>query len=147
MPVELPLRWEPLVALAGSGALFTQRQTQSSSSTSSPSSEESTEHRVIEFLLADRGNPASIASSIAFARENLRTTREVVPREAWQTLNGLHQYASSEADRAIGRRTRDRFLGRIVDDSRRLDGQIESTMTRAAPYRMWQLGRLIERAD
>ncbi len=143
MPMEVPLRWEPLVALAGGGALFSQRQSQSSAA----GPDESTEHRVIEFLLADRSNPGSVASSIAFARENLRTTREVVPREAWQTLNGLHQYASSEADRAIGRRSRDRFLGRVVDDSRRLDGQIESTKTRAAPYRMWQLGRLIERAD
>ena len=144
MPVELTLRWDPLVALAGSSALFTQRQTQG---TSGSVQEQSTEHRVIEFLLADRSNPGSVVSSIAFARENLRTTREVLPREAWQTLNQLHQYASSEADRAIGRRSRDRFLGRVVDDSRRIDGQIDSTMTRAAPYRMWQLGRFIERAD
>lgn len=132
MPTDLPLRWDPLVALVGSQPLV---------------GDERGEREVMEFLIADRSNPSSIVSSVANARENLRTTREVVPREGWYALNGLHQYVVSEADRAVGRRTRDRFLGRVVDDSRRLDGVLESTMTRAHPYRMWRLGRLIERAD
>ena len=42
---------------------------------------------------------------------------------------------------------RDRFLARVIDDSRRLDGVLDSTMTRANPYRLFRLGRLIERAD
>ena len=132
LPSHLPLRWEPLVAIAGGGALF---------------GEAHGEEAVMRFLVADRSNPGSILSSLAAARENMRTTREVVPREAWQALNGLYQYAASEADRSTDRRTRDRFLGRVVDDNRRLDGVIESTMTRANPYRMWRLGRLMERAD
>ena len=132
LPSDLPLRWEPLVALTGSEPLR---------------GEERGEHEVMEFLIADASNPSSVAATVARARENLRTTREVVPREAWYALNGLFQYVSSEAERAVGRRTRDRFLGRVIDDSRRLDGVLESTMTRAHPYRMWRLGRLLERAD
>ncbi len=132
LPSDLPLRWEPLVALTGSEPL---------------SSEGRGELEVMEFLIADASNDSSIVTTVAHARENLRTTREVLPREAWYALNGLNQYVSSEADRAVGRRTRDRFLGRVIDDSRRLDGVLESTMTRAHPYRMWRLGRLIERAD
>ncbi len=133
LPIDLlPYSWEPLVAIAGSEALF---------------GEKHGEHAVIEFLVADRDNPGSMASSVAFARENLRTTREVLPREAWRALNGLQQYVLAEAERAVERRTRDRFLARVIGDSRRLDGELESTMTRAAPYRMWRLGQLIERAD
>ena len=133
LPTDLlPYSWEPLVAIAGSQALF---------------GEKHGEHAVIEFLVADRDNPGSMASSVAFARENLRTTREVLPREAWRALNGLQQYVLAEAERAVDRRTRDRFLARVIGDSRRLDGELESTMTRAAPYRMWRLGQLIERAD
>lgn len=132
LPSDLPLRWEPLVALTGSEPLR---------------GDDRGEREVMEFLIADDANPSSIAATVARARENLRTTREVVPREAWYALNGLHQYVSSEAERAVGRRSRDRFLGRVVDDSRRLDGVLESTMTRAHPYRMWRLGRLVERAD
>ena len=133
LPIDLlPYSWEPLVAIAGSQSLF---------------GEKHGEHAVIEFLVADRDNPGSMASSVAFARENLRTTREVLPREAWRAVNGLQQYVLAEAERAVERRTRDRFLARVIADSRRLDGELESTMTRAAPYRMWRLGQLIERAD
>jgi uncharacterized alpha-E superfamily protein len=131
LPTTLPLRWEPLVTLSGSTL---------------PGGVQG-ETAVMTFLVADRGNPASVVSSVSRARENLRTAREVLPREAWQALNGLHQYVSSEAERAVARRTRGRFLDRVVDESRRLDGVIDSTMTRANPYRMWRLGRLIERAD
>ncbi|CAN5355522.1 alpha-E domain-containing protein [soil metagenome] len=132
LPSDVPLRWEPLVALTGSEPLR---------------GEGRGEREVMEFLIADSSNQSSIETTVARARENLRTTREVLPREAWYALNGLHQYVSSEAERAVGRRTRDRFLGRVIDDSRRLDGVLESTMTRAHPYRMWRLGRLLERAD
>ena len=119
LPIDLlPYSWEPLVAIAGSETLF---------------GEKHGEHAVIEFLVADRENPGSMASSVAFARENLRTTREVLPREAWRALNGLQQYVLAEAERAVERRTRDRFLARVIADSRRLDGELESTMTRAAP--------------
>jgi uncharacterized alpha-E superfamily protein len=105
------------------------------------------ERAVIHFLVADRSNPGSVVSSVAMSRENLRTTREVVPREGWETLNGLYQFVVAEPDRAVARRTRARFLAAVVDESRQLDGVLESTMTRANPYRMWRLGRLIERAD
>jgi uncharacterized alpha-E superfamily protein len=132
LPSDVPLRWEPLVALTGSEPLRGDGRG---------------EREVMEFLIADSSNQSSIETTVARARENLRTTREVLPREAWYALNGLHQYVSSEAERAVGRRTRDRFLGRVIDDSRRLDGVLESTMTRAHPYRMWRLGRLLERAD
>jgi uncharacterized alpha-E superfamily protein len=142
LPSELPLRWEPLVSLTGSNDRFERFR-----AGRRRDGEPSAELDVIEFLLADRTNPGSIVSTVGFARENLRTTREVLPREAWQALNGLHQYVESEADRAVARRQRGRFLGKVVDESRRLDGVLESTMTRANPYWMWRLGRLVERAD
>lgn len=132
LPDDLPLGWPPLVALVGTDPRTTSLVTES---------------EVVHHLIADTEHPGSIASTVASARENLRTTREVLPREAWYALNGLHQYTTSEAERAVGRRTRDRFLQRVVDDSRRLDGVLESTMTRAQPWRLWRLGRLLERGD
>lgn len=132
LPDDLPLGWEPLVALTGADP---RRSTIEG------------EDAVVRYLLADPENAGSIVASVMNARENLRTTREVLPREAWYALNGLNQYVASEAERAVGRRTRDRFLQRVIDESRRLDGVLESTMTRAHPYRIWRLGRLIERAD
>jgi uncharacterized alpha-E superfamily protein len=135
-PGDVVLRWEPLIAISGNVV----------SVTADPD-DYSGELMVLEFLIADRLNPGSIASCVAASRENLRTTREVMPREAWQAVNTLSHYVGSNAASAVKRQMRDRFLARVIDDSRRLDGVLDSTMTRANPYRLFRLGRLIERAD
>jgi len=133
--VEL-LRWEPLIALTGSA-----------STVIVPPEDPSGERTILRHLLADREHPGSIVSAVDAARENLRTTREVMPREAWQAVNQLSHYVSATASGAVERQLRDRFLVRVVEISRRLDGILESTMSRSNAYRMLRLGRLIERAD
>lgn len=135
-PGDVVLRWEPLAAISGSVV----------SVTTDPD-DYSGELAVLQFLIADRTYPGSIVSCVGSARENLRTTREVMPREAWQAVNSMSHYVGSNAASAVQRQMRDRFLARVIDDSRRLDGVVESTMTRANPYRLFRLGRLLERAD
>jgi uncharacterized alpha-E superfamily protein len=135
-PGDVMLRWEPLTAIAGNVVAF-----------EFSDDDYSGELAVLNFLIADRRNPGSIASCVASSRENLRTTREVIPREAWQTVNALSHYVASGASSGVRRQTRDRFLARVVDDSRRVDGVLDSTMTRQNSYRMFRLGRVIERAD
>jgi uncharacterized alpha-E superfamily protein len=133
-PVAAGLTWGPLVAITGEPPL-------------TDDAGDRGEQAVLHRLIADRSHPGSIVSTIEFARENLRTTREVMPREAWQAINQLAQLSRDEATRAVGRRTRDWFLSRVIEISRRLDGVLESTMTRDAAWHMWRLGRLVERAD
>ena len=133
--VEL-LPWQPLAALTGSvGAV------------AAPDVDPSGERTVLRHLLADPSNPGSVLSAVTAARENLRTTREVMPREAWQAVNQLSQYVAATASGAVERQLRDRFLARVVEISRRLDGILESTMTQSDAYRMLRLGRLVERAE
>ncbi len=135
-PGDVMLRWEPLAAIAGSEAVL------------DPTPDDvAGEIAVLHHLLADRSNAGSIVSCVASVRENLRTTREVIPGEAWLVVNTLSHYVDSTAADAVPRQLRDRFLARVIDDSRRLDGVIDSTMTRANSYRMFRLGRLVERAD
>lgn len=133
--VEL-LRWEPLAALTGSATTVTV-----------PPDDPSGERTIVRHLLADTDNPGSIVSAVTMARENLRTTREVMPREAWQAVNQLSQYVAATSSGAVERQLRDRFLLRVIEISRRLDGVLESTMSRSDEFRMLRLGRLIERAD
>lgn len=135
-PSQELLRWEPLLALHGSDL-----------DVDIPAADPAGERTVVATLLGDRNNPASIASAVASARENLRTTREVMPREAWQAINELSQYVSATSTAAVERQLRDRFLLRVIEVSRRLDGILESTMTRSSAYHVLRLGRLIERAD
>lgn len=135
-PGDAPIRWEPLCAIAGSDP------------TLDISPDDVTgELGVLQYLIADQSNPGSVFSTVALARENLRTTREIIPREAWIAINSLSQYVEAAASGAVHRQLRDRFLGRVIEDSRRLDGVLESTMTRDNSYRLFRLGRLIERAD
>jgi uncharacterized alpha-E superfamily protein len=105
------------------------------------------EREVIRRLVSDVDAPGSVAGGVAAARENLRTTREVLPREAWRAVNDLSLFVRDEAPRADDRRFRDRVLTRVIDDSRRLDGILTSTMTRDDAWEIWRLGRYIERAD
>lgn len=135
-PSDEMLRWEPLAVIAGSHVRI-----------DVPSTDPAGEFTVLFHLLADRSAGSSIATSVAAARENFRATREVMPREAWQAINQLTQYVDATASGAVDRQLRDRFLVRVVQISRRLDGILESTMTRSDPYRIIRLGRLIERAD
>ncbi len=136
-PDETQVRWEPLAVLTGSATI----------PPTPPDGDDGGERAVLQSLIAARPNPGSIVSSVGAARENLRTTREVLPREAWQAVNELSHYVDAMASAAVDRQLRDHFLGHVIEISRRLDGVLESTMTRANPYRMLRLGRLIERAD
>ncbi|MGA9275883.1 alpha-E domain-containing protein [Ilumatobacter sp.] len=105
------------------------------------------ERDVVRRLVSDTEQSGSVAFCIAAARANLRTTREVLPREAWRAVNDLSLFAQEEAVRAEDRRFRDRVLTRVIDDSRRLDGILTSSMTRDDAWQIWRLGRYLERAD
>lgn len=137
--IDLPLRgwstWEPLLAISGGRSTFDELHLQT------------TELDIVRFLVTEESNPGSILSSVAQARENLRTTREVLPREAWQALNDLYLYVGANASSGVERRTRARFLGRVITDSQQLDGVMTTSMTRDAAYELWRLGQALERAD
>ncbi len=108
---------------------------------------ELTERDVVRTLVIDAENPSSVAGAVLAARSNLRTTREVLPREAWHTVNDLSLFVTDEAPRAESRRFRSRVLTRVANDSRRLEGILNSSMTRDAAWHMWRMGRYLERAD
>jgi uncharacterized alpha-E superfamily protein len=136
LPDQNVAMWKPLVAIAGNSAQHDARSEGDASETS-----------VVTFLLSDRENPGSIVSCVTAARENLRTTRETIPRDGWQALNDTYLYVIVDVDRGNDRRARERFLGRVIADSRRIDGILATTMNHDEAYAMWRLGRAIERAD
>jgi len=136
LPSQQPAMWKPLIAVAGSNAQYDARF-----------GAEFSEGDVVSFLLSDLENSGSVVSCVAAARENLRTTRETIPRDGWQAVNDAYHYVTVEVDRGVDRRARERFLGRVIGDSRRIDGILAATMNHDEAYAMWRLGRAIERAD
>ena len=68
-------------------------------------------------------------------------------REAWQALNDQYLYVGSHHVEGVDRRSRGRFLDKVIAENRRLVGILTGTMSRDPAYRMLQLGRNVERAD
>ena len=135
MPRGVASSWEPLLAVVGGREQFDESHARAS------------EADIVRFLVADPSNGGSVVSSVAAARENLRTTREVLPRDAWQAVNDLYLFTSRDTESGVDRRTRARFLTRVIHDCQRLDGVLAGMMRRDQAYELWRLGQMVERAD
>ena len=105
------------------------------------------ERNVTNFLLVDKRNPISLYSSLVYARENMRTTRELLPDEAWEQVNEMYLYVKNHLDSVNNRRGRIVFLDEIMQVCQRFTGLLSGYMSHNAPYRFIRLGRNIERAD
>ncbi|HIG40426.1 MAG: alpha-E domain-containing protein [bacterium] len=103
------------------------------------------ERNVIKFLLDDE--QSSIRSSIQMARENARTTREIMPTEAWQQVNELNLYLKKNTDKGIRRDGRHVFLTDIIGMCNQLTGSLVGSMSADTAYNFIKIGRNLERAD
>jgi uncharacterized alpha-E superfamily protein len=103
--------------------------------------------RVVRFLVADRTNPGSITSSIAKARENTRSVRELVSSELWEAVNDLHlALASRDLQQDLADQPYELFAS-VRKASMTIYGVASETMPRDDGWRFMALGRLLERAE
>lgn len=135
LPRNMPFGWEPLLFITGSEAPFFEKYKQPD------------ETSVVRFLVGEKENPGSILASLFFARENLRTTRDTVPREAWEQINDLHMYVRDRLEMGMSRRGRYEFLKRIIQSTQQITGLLAGTMSHTHAYDFVRLGRNLERAD
>ncbi len=105
------------------------------------------ERNVIKFLMADLENPGSVMSSVRFARENARTSREILPHEAWELINELYVDLKANAQNSLARRTRYQLLQRVSRTTLQLTGLLEGALNHGMERRFMALGRNLERAD
>lgn len=106
-----------------------------------------TERNVMRYLLADGGNMSSILYSVQAARENVRTTRDVIPSQAWELVNEFNLYVHEMAAASTARAHRFEFLETVVARNQQINGLIHTTATRNHTYWFIQLGQLLERSD
>jgi uncharacterized alpha-E superfamily protein len=135
MPKTVTLSWKGLVAVTGTDDIFDEHY------------QRDDERNCVKFLLADHYNPSSVFSSLKAARENVRTTRDLVPSEAWEIVNELYLFARDNMDAGIGKRGRDQFLSEIVQRCQTLTGLLAGCMSHDPAYDFIRLGRNLERAD
>jgi uncharacterized alpha-E superfamily protein len=77
----------------------------------------------------------------------VRTTRDVLPGEAWEQINELALFAKESAQQGIGRRNRFNFLKNIVVRCQQITGLLAGTMSHDSTYYYARAGRNLERAD
>jgi len=135
LPKRLPLGWQPLVNITGSTELF-------SGLFGDPS-----ERNVCRFLINDQRNPASLANSLEWARENARTLRGIIPRQAVEYIIELHLYAKEHLSQPLSRSRRTVGLSNVPEFVQRIDGFMSANMLHDAHWSFWRLGNFIERAD
>lgn len=105
------------------------------------------ERQVTRFLVADTRNATSLISSVKMMRENARTTREIIPAEAWEQFNNLYLNLREALARNLGRRARQQLLEGVIGDCQRVFGMLAGSMNHNTAYAFIQIGRKIERAD
>jgi len=135
LPKTVRPGWGPLIEITGSGELFRSLYP------------DTDERSVARFLVGDSNNAGSILSSLNQARENCRTVRDFVPREAWEQVNELYLFAKSNLAAGIGHRRRYEYLRRLILDVQQITGLLSGTMTHDEGYAFMRMGRNLERAD
>jgi uncharacterized alpha-E superfamily protein len=105
------------------------------------------EASIVNFFIADTDNPGSVLASLACLRENIRTTRDIVPTEGWECTNELYLAARRELPRAGPDRIRHRRLTEVISRCQELTGILAGTMSHGPGYQFLRLGSNLERAD
>ena len=134
-PHASQLGWESLISITSTEELFAEHY------------ERPDEAKVLEFLCGDRRYGSSIISSMANARENLRTSREILPREIWEEVNQLYLNIAARVEAGVTPRNRDSFLKQVIRSCQTVTGLIEGTLSHTQTRTFLTLGRSLERAD
>jgi uncharacterized alpha-E superfamily protein len=102
---------------------------------------------VMRFLIEDENNPSSILSCVRRARENTRTLRELLPREAWERVNALYLFVNRSSTEAIPRSQRHSTLNELIERCQSVIGMLVECMSHDVAYQFIGMGRHLERAD
>lgn len=105
------------------------------------------ERSVIRFLLSDMKCYSSILHSLALARENARTTREIIPTEAWEQINDLYLFARDNVSKGVARGPRHQLLQQVIAHCQQIAGIFAGAMSHNSGYNFIRIARSLERAD
>lgn len=135
LPKSTNVGWMPIIEILGSEKLYNEQYDMPE------------ERSVLRFIISEQKNPGSIVSSLASARENARTIRDIIPRETWERINDLFMVAKSNAQSGIARRHRYDYLSKLIMGAQTITGQLAGTMLHDVGYDFLRMGRNLERAD
>jgi uncharacterized alpha-E superfamily protein len=135
LPNGVGLSWQQLIDITGNQELYRKRHRTSG------------ERNVMRFILSEPENPGSLISALSMARENMRTTRDLVPSEGWEHVNELYLFAKKKlAKKTLPKGLYD-FLSEIIMRCQQITGLLAGTMSHGDAYQFMRIGRNLERFD
>ncbi|MDX1352453.1 MAG: alpha-E domain-containing protein [Thiomicrorhabdus sp.] len=135
MPKSVKLSWYTLIEITSNEDFYEEHY------------DTKTEKNCCWAILGDRDNSASLISSLWWARENVRTTRDSLPREAWIYVNELYLLVFENQEDFNVRRKRNELLEQVIRSCQAISGMLDGTMRLNKTFQFLQLGTAIERAD
>ena len=102
---------------------------------------------IINFMMFDEDNPASVKSCIGTARNNGRAVRTALTRDVWESINSTWNELAQVKPHTITGTKLPVFLEWVKQRSMAFRGAVLGTMLRTDNYFFSQLGNFIERAD
>ncbi|TAJ55425.1 MAG: alpha-E domain-containing protein [Nevskiaceae bacterium] len=135
LPRNVTVGWAPLLEITGADAAFRTAGGQA------------TEDNVVRFTLMDERNSGSIFSSLNYAREIARVSRDCLPREAWERLNDLYLFVQERGERSVTRARRQEFLQGVINGAMTTVGVLTSNMSRDVGFQFLRMGTNLEQAD
>lgn len=135
LPIGVEMGWQQLVRINAAEQEFYEKY------------KIANERNVTRFLLSDGSYMGSLFSSLSAARENIRTSRDLLPDEAWEQVNEMYLFVKQNIDSIHNRSNRAALLKEILKGCQRFTGLLSGYMSHNHPYRFIRLGKNIERAD
>ncbi len=135
LPKGVEMGWQQLISINGAEQEFFKKYNVVN------------ERNVTRFLLVDANYAGSLFSSLSAARENIRTSRDLLPDEAWEHVNEMYLHTKTNLDTVSSRHGRSLFLNEILKGCQRFTGLLSGYMSHNNPYRFIRIGRNLERAD
>lgn len=102
---------------------------------------------VVNFLLRDKSNPASVYSMLDTARHNARMTRTALTREVWEATNIFWMRVGDAVQRPIREADLPGLIALIRQQSAQVRGALHGSMLRIDIYNFARLGTFVERVD
>tara|TARA_R110000782_G_scaffold123126_11_gene214580 strand:+ start:3234 stop:4175 length:942 start_codon:yes stop_codon:yes gene_type:complete len=127
--------WNGLIEITGNTESFYKSHTKAG------------EKSVTHFLLADTSNPGALICCMKMLRENIRTTREIMPSETWEQINEFYLFTKNNLQKALSRGSRHEFLDDAMNFCHQITGLLSGNMSHGEAYNFVRIGRNLERAD
>lgn len=103
--------------------------------------------QVVNFILRDKANPASVLSMIDDARTNARVVRTSITSEVWEATNETWMSLNEAMSRPVRESNLGDVLGMVRRQTSLVRGAIEGSMLRNETFNFSRIGTFIERAD